>query len=246
MWFAEDAVVDKETTRILHTTYKDNRFLPREYIEAIESYKETDMTYYKIYALGEFATLDKLVFNNWEVGDCGDAFDAEGRPKPQMQALCGLDWGFSNDLTAFTFSLLDEDNKILYVCDAWGSTGMLNSEIANKIIETGYGKAAIIADSSEPKSIEEVRQLGVSKIRGAKKGKGSILGGIQKLKAYKIIINPELDGVIEEFQNYSWKKNKDGEYINEPIDSWNHYIDSIRYSYQCSQKKIKTFNKSIL
>ena len=84
------------------------------------------------------------------------------------------------------------------------------------------------------------------KIKPAKKGKGSILGGIQKLKAYKIIISPELDEVIEEFQNYSWKKNREGEYINEPIDSFNHYIDALRYSLQCSKKKLRTLNKNAL
>lgn len=247
MWFSDQAKVDQDTTMILHTTYKDNRFLPKEYVEAIESYKETDMTYYKIYALGEFATLDKLVFTNWEIGDCGVAFDAEGRPLPQMENLCGLDWGFTNDKTAFIFSLLDEDNKTIYICDAWGSTGMLNRDIAKKIIDTNYGKALIIADSSEPKSIEEVKEEGVSRIKPAKKGKGSILAGIQKLKAYKIIINPELEEVIEEFSNYSWKKDKStGEYINEPIDEWNHYIDALRYSLQCSKKKLRTLNKSAL
>lgn len=247
MWFSDQAKVDKNTTMILHTTYKDNRFLPKEYVEAIESYKETDMTYYKIYALGEFATLDKLVFTNWEVGDCGEAFDAEGRPLPHIESLCGLDWGFTNDTTAFIFSLLDEENKTIYICDAWGDTGMLNSDIARKIIDTGYGKALIIADSAEPKSIEELKEMGVARVKAAKKGKGSIIAGIQKLKAYKIIVSPELTQVIEEFSNYSWKKDKStGEYVNEPIDEWNHYIDALRYSLQCSKKKLRTLNKSAL
>ena len=245
-WFADQDKVDKSTTFILHTTYKDNRFLPKEYVEAIESYKETDLTYYKIYALGEFASLDKLVFTNWEVGTCAAAFDEHHKPLPQLELLCGLDFGFVNDITAYISSLLDEENKTIYIFDAFGSTGLLNSQIADRIKEMGYSKSLIIADSAEPKSIEEIKEFGVSKIKPAKKGKGSILAGIQKLKAYKIIISPELEGVIEEFSNYSWKKDKSGEYINEPVDEWNHYIDALRYSLQCSKHKLRTLNKNVL
>ena len=240
MWFAEDSKVDYETTRILHTTYKDNRFLPADYIEAIESYKETDMTYYKVYALGEFASLDKLVFSNWETGTLPLEQTA------QWDLCIGLDWGFVNDKTALICSLLDNNSKTLYIFDAWGAIGYTNDKIAKAIAELGYSKSLIIADSAEQKSIEEVRQAGISKIKPAKKGKGSIIQGIQKLKQFHIIINPALDEVIEEFQNYAWKKNREGEYINEPIDSWNHYIDALRYSLQCSKNKLKTFDKSIL
>lgn len=243
-WFSDEAKVDKDTTFILHTTYKDNRFLPKEYVDAIESYKETDLTYYKIYALGEFASLDKLVFTNWEIGV--SPYEELHSLPSQIELLCGLDFGFVNDITAFTSSLLDEENKTIYIFNAWGNTGMLNKQIAERIIDTGYSKALIMADSSEPKSIEEIKECGVHRIKGAKKGKGSILAGIQKLKAYKIVISPELDGVIEEFSNYSWKKDKSGEYINEPVDEWNHYIDALRYSLQCSKHRLRTLNKNVL
>ena len=116
----------------------------------------------------------------------------------------------------------------------------------NNLEELGYSKSVIIADSAEQKSIEEVKNFGISRIKPAKKGKGSIIQGIQKLKQYNIIINPALDEVIEEFQNYSWKKNKEGEYVNEPIDDWNHYIDALRYSLQCSKNKLRTLDKNVL
>ena len=240
MWFADGAKVDKETTRILKTTYKDNRFLPEDYIKAIEDYKETDYTYYKIYALGEFASLDKLVFTNWKVG----IIPIE---ETEKWNLCiGLDWGFVNDKTALICSLLDEESRQLYIFDSWGTIGYTNDKIAKKIEELGYNKSVIIADSAEQTSIQELKNFGISRIKPAKKGKGSIIQGVQKLKQYKIIINPALDEVIEEFQNYSWKKNKDGEYINEPIDDWNHYIDALRYSLQCSKNKLRTLDKNVL
>ena len=84
-------------------------------------------------------------------------------------------------------------------------------------------------------------------MRAAKKGKGSILGGIQQLQAYRLYIHPSCTGVIEEFQNYTWKKDKQtGEYINEPIDDFNHYIDSMRYSLQCVKGKLRTLDKNAL
>lgn len=238
-WFAENAKYDKEETFILHTTYKDNRFLPEAYIKSIEDLKTRDYTFYKVYALGEFATLDKLVFTNWEIKQ----FNHE---LIQGELLIGLDWGFVNDKTALICSLLVEEERAIYIFDSFGQTGLTNPQISSMIKEKGYSKSLIIADSAEQKSIEELREDGITKIKPAKKGKGSIIAGIQKLQAYRIYILPSLLDVIEEFQNYSWKKNKEGEYINEPIDEFNHYIDALRYSLQCSKKKLRVLDKNAL
>lgn len=237
-WFAEKSVVD-ENTLIVQTTYKDNRFLPEAYIKSIEDLKTRDHTFYKVYALGEFATLDKLVFTNWEIKQ----FNHE---LIQGELLIGLDWGFVNDKTALICSLLVEEEKAIYIFDSFGQTGLTNPQISSMIKEKGYSKSLIIADSAEQKSIEELREDGITKVKPAKKGKGSIIAGIQKLQAYRIYILPSLLDVIEEFQNYSWKKNKEGEYINEPIDEFNHYIDALRYSLQCSKKKLRVLDKNAL
>ena len=237
-WFAEKSVVD-ENTLIVQTTYKDNRFLPEAYIKSIEDLKSRNYTFYKVYALGEFATLDKLVFTNWEIKQ----FNHE---QIQGELLIGLDWGFVNDKTALICSLLVEEEQAIYIFDAFGQTGLTNPQIASMIKEKGYSKSLIIADSAEPKSIEEIKQNGITKVKPAKKGKGSIIAGIQKLQAYRIYILPSLLDVIEEFQNYSWKKNKEGEYINEPIDDFNHYIDALRYSLDCSKKKLRVLDKNAL
>lgn len=239
-WFAEDAPPIPANTFILHTTYKDNRFLPEEYIKAIENMRETNPTYYRIYALGEFASLNKLVFNNWKIQD----FDY--KEYSNLDLLCGLDFGFVNDITAFTAALLDEKNKKLYIFKTWGDTGKTNDEIAKIITSLGFSKSRIIADSSEMKSIEELRRLGISRIKPASKGAGSILQGIQQLQQYEIIVHPDCEGIITEFENYSWKKNKDGEYINTPVDAYNHYCDALRYSLQCVKGKLRTIDKNLL
>jgi len=237
-WFRDGAIIHDDTV-IHRSTYRDNRFLPDAYIETIEKMSQTNPTYYRIYALGEFASLDKLVFNGWRTGRIEDTHD--------WSLLCGLDFGFTNDPTAFVVSFL-KDNT-LYVAREYVKTGLLNDQIAKVITELGFSKSTIIADSAEVKSIEELRRAGLYRIYPATKGQGSILQGIQKLQQYDIIVNPCCEHVITELQNYAWKKDRQsGEYINEPIDEFNHCIDALRYSLQCIDryKRLTTVSKSIL
>jgi phage terminase large subunit len=224
---------------ILKTTYKDNRFLPDSYIQALEAKINTNPNYYKIYALGEFITLDKLVFYNWKVEEFNHA-DINGA------LLVGLDFGFVNDISALVASVLDEDNKKIYIFKEWGETGKTNKDLANIIKSLGFNKSLIIADAAEPKSIQEIKAEGIQKIRACTKGKDSILHGIQKLQQYEIIVHPSCIGIITEFENYTWKKDKaSGEYINTPVDAFNHYIDALRYSLQCVKAKLKSIDKNL-
>ena len=239
-WFSEKAVYDKENTMILRTTYRDNRFLPQSYIKALEDKIHSDPVYYRIYALGEFASLDKLIYTNWETG----IYD---HTKIQGQLLCGLDFGFSNDPTAFVAAILNEEERLIYVFKEWGATNKTNDKIADAIIAMGFSKSIIIADSAEKKSIAELKEYGLQRIRESDKGKGSVLHGIQKLQQYKIIVHPECHALITELENYSWKK-VNGEYVNEPVDNgFDHYLDALRYSLQCvKNNKLKTLNKAAL
>lgn len=226
-------------TKILQTTYKDNRFLPQDYIDALEQMKTTNPTYYNIYALGQFCSLDKLVFNNWTTGTIEDTKD--------MELLLGLDFGYVNDATAFIVAYLDEANKTIYIEQEVYQTGLLNNQIADFIKYMGFAKSVIIADSAEQKSIEEIKQQGIPRIKPAAKGQGSIMQGIQKLQQYKIIVNPLCSNMIVELQNYSFKKDKaTNEYINEPIDAFNHLCDALRYSLQCldNKQRLQTVSKS--
>lgn len=226
-WFKEGATYNKDNTVILHTTYKDNKFLPKEYIDNLLDMERTNPAYYRIYALGEFATLDKLIYTNWDTKD----FDYREvlRSVKDSKAIFSLDFGFTNDPTAFVCSILDEINKKIWIFDGFEEKGLLNDEIAKKIIKMGYRKEVITCDSAEPKSIEELKRNGLDRVRGAVKGKDSIINGINLLQQYEIIILPSLTWIIEEFKNYTWKKGKDGEYINVPIDKYNHSLDSLRY-----------------
>ena len=236
-WFKDDAVITDDTL-IHQSTYKDNRFLPAAYIATIEKMAQTNPTYYRIYALGEFASLDKLVYNNWRIGRVDDTRD--------WALLCGLDFGFTNDPTAFIVSFL-KDNS-LYISKEYVQTGLLNDQIAAVIKDLGFAKSTIIGDSAEVKSIEELKKAGLYRIQPATKGQGSVLQGIQKLQQLDIIVAPECEHVITELQNYAWRKDKaSGEYINEPIDDFNHCLDALRYSLQCvdKQKRLTVMSKSV-
>jgi phage terminase large subunit len=237
-WFRDGAIITDDTV-IHQSTYKDNRFLPDDYIDTIEKMAGTNPTYYRIYALGEFASLDKLVFNNWRIGRVEDTHD--------WDMLCGLDFGFTNDPTAFVVSFLKD--KTLFIAKEYVRTGLLNDQIAKVITELGFSKSTIIGDSAEVKSIEELRRAGLYRIYPATKGQGSVLQGIQKLQQLDIVVDPACEHVITELQNYAWKKDKaSGEYVNEPIDEFNHCLDALRYSLQCVDryKRLTTVSKSIL
>ena len=227
--------------KILHTNYLDNKFLPQSYIDSLLLLKATNLDYYKIYALGEFGSLSKLVFNNWKVEEF-DCTQVHGD-------LCvGLDFGFIADPTALVASIVDDENKKIYVFNAKSRKGLLNNEIAEMIKAEGFAKSSIIADSAEQKSIEEIKREGISRIKPATKGQGSILQGIQKLQQYQIIVHPSgAAALIEELKNYCWEKDKKtNEYINKPIDKYNHCIDALRYSLQCMGHKVKTMDKALL
>lgn len=243
-FFAENPELEefRRTVKVVHTNYLDNPFLPEEYIKALLLMKSTNEVYYKIYALGEFGSLEKLVYNNWQVAD----FDPAAI---KGQLLCGLDFGYTNDPTRFVASVLVESERRVYVFKEWGGTGFLNDEIAKQIKEMGFAKSLIMADSAEQKSIEEIKRQGAVRIKPCVKGQGSVLQGIQKLQQYEIVVHPSCKGIIEELANYSWKKDKaTNEYINEPIDDFNHSLDALRYSLQCLdlRAQLASMNKDLL
>ena len=238
--FGFDTGIVPPNTFILKTTYLDNPYLSKDYIERMENMKKTNPARWKIEALGDFATLDRLIYNNWKV----EEFDYNNI---KGQLLVGLDFGFSVDKSAITASILDEPNKRIYVFKEWGETNKTNADLVQVITALGFSKSVIIADSAEPKSIAEIKSGGIQKIRPAKKGPDSIRSGIQKLLEYEIILHPDCEGLRIELENYAWKKDKQtGEYINEPLQNgFDHYLDALRYSLQCASTKLKSIDKNL-
>lgn len=224
----------------IHSTYKDNPFLNEEYILSLDELEYRNPQKYRVYGLGEWGIdADGLVFQNWKVEDFNHA-------EIQGQLMCGLDFGFVNDISAFVASLLVESQKRIYIFKIWGDTNKTNADLVNIITNMGFNKSVIIADSAEPKSIAEIKSGGIQKIKACTKGQDSIIHGIQKLQNYEIIIHPSCQGIITEFENYTWQKDKNNDcYINKPIDDFNHYIDALRYSLQSVTAKLKTVSKNL-
>ena len=232
-----------KNTVIYQTTYKDNRFLDEVTKENIEELANRNEAYYKIYALGEFATLDKLVFPKYK---------KQLLNKEELKHIpsdFGLDYGFINDPSAFMHVKIDEENKRLYIVEEYVKKGLTNDKIAEAIKTLGYSKEIIRADSAEKKSNQELRNLDIPRVIDVIKGPGSVMQGIQYILQYEIIVDERCVKTIEELENYTWKKDKaTNEYINEPVDSYNHCLDAVRYAVQdriFQKKKELDVNKTI-
>lgn len=232
-----------KNTVIYQTTYKDNRFLDEVTKENIEELAERNEAYYKIYALGEFATLDKLVFPKYK---------KQLLNKEELKHIpsdFGLDYGFINDPSSFMHVKVDDENKRLYILEEYVKKGLTNDKIAEAIKALGYSKEIIRADSAEKKSNQELRNLDIPRVIDVIKGPGSVMQGIQYILQYEIIVDERCVKTIEELENYTWKKDKaTNEYINEPVDSYNHCLDAVRYAVQdriFQKKKELDVNKTI-
>lgn len=223
-----------ENVLIVHSTFEDNKFLDDSVRDNLKNLASRNPAYYRIYALGEFATLDKLVFPVYEKR----LLDKQALR--HLPSFFGLDFGYTNDPSAFTHLKVDRENKTIYVMEEYVKPGMLNDEISSVIKNLGYSKEVITADSAEPKSIAELRLSGLNRIQAARKGKDSVMNGIQFIQQFKLVVDERCFKTLEELENYTWKKDrKTGEYLNEPVDAYNHAIDSIRYALEMARVEKK-------
>jgi len=214
---------DEPRTEIIHSTYKDNLDnLPRKIVQGLENRAATDEHFYRVYTLGEWGFLEGLVFKegtHWQVTDYF--------PEHPKWHIFGLDFGFTNDPTSLTE--LAYFDRVVYVRQHLYETQLTNQDIAAKIKDMGL-QGMVIADSAEPKSIEELWRLGIT-IEGATKGRDSVNNGIDLMKSAYFAVHRDSPDIIAEYRNYSYKTTKEGDTLNTTIDSWNHGIDSIRYAY---------------
>lgn len=217
---------------IIQTTYKDNRFLTDDYRVELEELQRRNPAYYRIYALGEFATLDKLVYPVWGKR-LVTAEEIQGLP-----LFAGLDFGYANDPSAIVWGRYDRENRRIYVTGEYAKTGMMNDGVAAAIRSLGLAKERVIADAAEPKSIAELRQLyGLSRVAPADKGPDSVMSGIQFIIQHELIIDERCTKTVEELENYTWEKDRrTGEYINKPVDAYNHLLDALRYGLEPFRK----------
>lgn len=229
-----DGLSERGDILAITKNYDCNEFLGDDDREIFEIMKQENPRRYSIEGLGNWGIAEGLVFENWEekefdVEELKNSRDKYGNQK--YRELHGLDFGYTNDPTAFTALLADEKKYEIYIYDEVYKTRMKNKDIYDTLSYKGFQKARICGDSEDPKTIDELKDLGLYRIFGAKKGQGSVKAGIQKLQDYKIYVHPRCINTIVELSNYIWAPDKEtGKPTTDPADEYNHLMDALRYA----------------
>ncbi|MBO5671434.1 MAG: terminase large subunit, partial [Clostridia bacterium] len=212
------------------TNYLCNEFLDVADIDGYEEMKRKNPRLYAVAGLGEWGVADGLIYDNWEVApfDIREVEEQAGAWK--FRHVFGLDYGYTNDPTAFIAAAVNKTDGVMYIYDEHYEKRMLNSDIARMIKEKGYAKERIRADSAEPKSNEELRRLGIGRVMPAEKGRDSIVNGISRIQEYRLVVHPRCRNTVAELSSYHWITDKTGSGKNKPADSDNHLMDALRYA----------------
>ena len=206
------------------TTFEDNAFLDPEIKKEILRMKERDADRWRVYGLGERATFKEgQIFDNWKWIDYKEFID-----KDSSEVVYGLDWGYSNDPTAIVE--VRRKNDRLYVHELLYKKGLTNQDIYNQIKNLGLEEELFICDSAEPKSLEDMKRLGLY-CKASIKGSGSVMNGIQIIKEYDVFASKQSKNLLQEYQYYIWESNKDGQTINKiKQNGMDHLQDAFRYA----------------
>jgi phage terminase large subunit len=219
-WIYND-VIPRDDAAFFQTTYKDNPHLDPALIAEIERLKDADSNFWRVYGLGERGQSRSTIFNHYiQVEEIGAEWRLLGY---------GLDFGYTNDPTAcvavYTNGAGFLFDEVMY------QTGLSNRQIAQLL---NVGKSQVVADSAEPKSIDELHGYGLN-VHPAKKGPDSVRAGIQFLHSRPMAVTSRSVNLIKELRNYKWREDKNGRVLNEPVDAFNHAIDAARYAAMFNQ-----------
>lgn len=218
-WFYDDVLDKRDDVEFITLTYKDNEALSQEIISAIEA-RRNRKSWWKVYGLGQLGEVEGKIYKGWDIID--------EVPKQARLERFGLDFGYSNDPTSIVAIYYYNGGYILD--EIAYQKGMLNSQIADTILAQEQGGTLTIADSAEPKSIDEIKLAGVN-ITGALKGPDSVRNGISAVQEQKLSMTKRSVNIIREYRNYLWKTDKDGNFLSPPVPEheFSHSMDAIRY-----------------
>ena len=227
-FWAHTELKDDEKTLWLHSTYKDNSFLTDEQVAEIERNKN-NKTWWTIYGEGKVAESEGAVFSNWQIID--------SIPHEARLERYGLDFGYTNDPTAIVAIYYYNGGYILD--EVTYQKGLTNKQISDILVN--QPRSLVMADSAEPKSIDEIKMYGVN-ILPVLKGRDSVNQGIQYVQNQKISVTKRSLNIIKEYRNYLWETDKDGVIINVPSPTFNHSMDAIRYGFEgLRPSQVETF-----
>ena len=215
-WFYTD-LKERDDVDFSILTYLDNEGLPRSIVESIEMRKD-DKAWWTVYGLGQLGEVEGKIFKDWAIID--------SIPHEARLERYGLDFGYSNDPTSIVAIYYYNGGYILdEICY---QKGLSNKQIVD--VFQNIPKALIIADSAEPKSIDEIKSYGLN-VLPTVKGADSVVQGIQYVQDQRISITKRSVNGIKEYRNYLWRTDKDGKILNVPIDLFNHFLDATRYAF---------------
>lgn len=212
-------------TLALTTNYLCNEWLDSSDLALFEKMRRKNPRRYKVAGLGAWGVTEGLIFENYRE----ERFQLD--QVRHLPAYFGLDFGYTNDPTAFIVLFLDKPNQRIYVWDEFYECGMSNRAIYQKITDMEYSKERITGDSAAPKDIDELKGYGL-RIRGSRKGKDSIANGVQWIQNFEIIVHPRCVNFLTEVSCYVWDTDRFGNKINQPIDDFNHLMDAMRYALE--------------
>ena len=221
-WADDQTEYKTDELSIMKTWYIHNRWLTTDDVKGLLN--EKDKYFRDVYTFGNWGVLGNVIFTNWEVRDLTEMRDQFTNRRT------GLDFGFSSDPAALSISHYDKKYKTIYIFDELYERGLTNDWLAvevKRLINLDY----VTCDSAEPKSIEELRRRGVN-VRSARKGKDSVLFGIQWLQQQTIVIDKNCINHRNEIMQYKWQEDKDGKAMRKPVETNNHLIDALRYAYE--------------
>lgn len=210
------------------TTYRVNEWLDEVDIARYEDLYRTNPRRARIVCDGDWGVAEGLVFENFEVKE----FDWVKKLKEKQVVAHGSDFGFTQDPTTLISTIVDLKNKELWIYDEHYQRGMLTDDIYQMYLDKGLKNAKIIADSAEKRLITEIKRKGISNLKPSIKGQGSIMQGVQFIQGFKIYVHPTCEHTIEELNTYTFDQDKDGNWLNKPIDANNHLMDALRYSLE--------------
>jgi phage terminase large subunit len=206
-------------SKIVQSTYKDNRFIDSEYKQVLEHLKDEDEEYYKIYARGEWGTHGNFIYSNWTI--LKDVPDMD-------EIIYGLDFGYNNPSACLKIGIKDGE---YYIFDEIYRTHLTNSDLI-ELLKPFAGKGTIYADSAEPNRIEEIQRAGFNIFPADK----DVKDGIDFVKRQKLLVDPKCANTLKEIEGYKWKQDKDGNSLDEPVKFADHAMDAMRYAIYTHSK----------
>lgn len=233
-----------QSFKLTKTTYRDNPFLNADYIATLEDLVKRNPAKARIYSEGLWGVdVDGLVFTNWKTAD----FDPLTLSSSGLEHRAGADLGFI-DPTTIVDTLYDRNNHKIYVFNEFYKSGQQLDQVADAIRAMNLDKVRLYMDSAEPRSISYFRSSGFNVVPSIK-GKDSVKAGITFLQNHQIIVHPSCQNLIMELENFSYKKDKMGEYQDDCYThEYSHAIDGLRYAYSdiYTKSKLKTLDKNVL